>query len=129
MTPAESLQDLLLTRLAELGDAKGPMSAREAARRANGLVSYESMRHIGRGIHSGAITDRVAEGLSLALQVPLERVYRAAGTPMPGERWELPARASRLDPAERRLVEDVINGLLAARDKGIRIGEARNKGA
>lgn len=116
--PHETLQDLVLTRLRELGDKTGPMSSREAVRRADGLVSYETVRVIARGLHDGGVTDRVAEGLSRALQVPLARVYDAAGVPQPGDRWELPSRFSRLDAGQRRLVEEVATALLDAYDKG-----------
>lgn len=121
MSGRENLQDLVLSRLNELGDETGPMSAREATRRAEGLVSYETLRHIARGIHAGGITDRVAEGLSRALQVPLSRVYAASGVPEPGERWQWPAKFSRLDPAQRQLVENVAAALLDAREKGRRL--------
>lgn len=117
------LQHLVLTRLAELGDRTGPLSGREAARRSNGLVSHELIRTIARGQHSGRITDRVAEGLSLALQVPAARIYDAAGIDQPKGRWHWPDRFERLDLAERRLVEDVAAGLLEAREKGRRAAQ------
>lgn len=116
--PAETLQDLVLTRLAERGDGKTSMSAREAVRGAEDLVSYETIRIIARGLHNGGITDRVAEGLSRALQVPVARVYAAAGLPQPGDRWEFPPRFSRLDPGQRVLVESVAAALLDAFEKG-----------
>lgn len=119
--PLERLQELIVTRLRELGDSTGPMSAREAARRAEGLVSYETIRNLARGVrHTGRLTDRVAEGLSKALQVPVTKVYEAAGVPEPGDRWVWPERFSRLTPAQRALVEDVAAALLEAYDKGIR---------
>lgn len=129
--PVERLQDLILTRLAELGDEKGPMSAREAARRAEGLVSYESLRNLARGVrHTGRITDRVAEGLSRALQVPVSRVYAAAGIQQPGQRWRLPDRFDRLPIEQRRIVEDVASAILEAYEKGRRdvLEELRNSG-
>lgn len=119
--PVLALQDLILTRLRELGDASGPMTAREAARRADGLVSYETLRNLARGVrHTGRLTDRVAEGLSRALQVPVARVYAAAGIPAPGDKWEWPRRFERLDPAQRQLVEEVAAALLEAHEKGKR---------
>lgn len=119
--PVERLSDLILTRLAELGDETGPMSAREAARRAEGLVSVETMRNLARGVrHTGRITDRVAEGLARALQVPVSRVYAAAGIPQPGARWRLPDRLDRLPVEQRRLVEDVAAALLESYEKGRR---------
>lgn len=116
-----ALQDLILTRLQQLGDRHGPMSAREAARRADGLVSYETLRVLARnGKHTGRITDRTAEGLSRALQVPVEKVYEAAGVPAPSGRWEWPERFARLAPTQRSLVEDVAAALLEAYDRGRR---------
>lgn len=115
----EALQELVLTRLAELG-GDSPMPARQAVRGNEHLISYETMRVLARGRHSGGISDRVAEGLSRALQVPLERVYRAAGQPAPADRWELPTRLSRLNPAQRQLLEDIGAALLDAYDKGYR---------
>jgi hypothetical protein len=121
--PAERLQDLILSRLHELGDKTGPMSAREAARRADGLVSYETLRNLARGVrHRGGISDRVAEGLARALQVPTARVYEAAGVPSPGERWQWPRRFDRLNPSQRALVEDVAAAILEAEERGRRQG-------
>lgn len=119
--PVERLQDLILTRLQQLGDKDGPLSAREAARRAEGLVSYETLRNLARGVrHTGRITPRVAEGISRALQVPVERVYRAAGVPQPGEGWDWPERFNQLNRAQRQVVEDVASALLEAMEKGRR---------
>ena len=113
------LQDLVLTRMAALGGDE-PLSLRDVVRRSNGLVSIEPVRAIVRGTHSGRISDRTAQGLARALQVPLERIYDAAGLPSPGTRWEWPPRFDRLDAAERQLVEDVAAALLMAREKGRR---------
>lgn len=121
--PVDQLQQLILTRLRELGDASGPMSAREAARRADGLVSLETIRLLARGRgarHRGRISDRVAEGLALALQVPVARVYEAAGVPAPGRRWELPERFDRIPPAQRALLEELAAALLSSYDAGFR---------
>ena len=129
--PVERLSDLILVRLAELGDENGPMSAREAARRAEGLASVETIRNLARGVrHTGRITDRVAEGLARALQVPVSRVYAAAGIRPPGERWRLPERFDRLPVEQRRLVEDVASALLESYERGRRdvLDEIRDSG-
>lgn len=115
---AETLQDLVLRRLLELGNANGPMSAKAAADRSRGGVSYELLRLIARGKHGGGITDRVAEGISLALDVPVSVVYRAARKPRPDSRWEMPERFDRLSVAERRAVERVAGAILDAYDRG-----------
>lgn len=112
-----TLQDLVLRRLAELGDTETPLSVRQATERAQGLLSFESLRRIARGEHSGRISDRVAEGLSLALGVPAAEIYDAAGVQAPLSPWELPQTFDRLDREERALVEDVARGLLRARAK------------
>lgn len=114
------LQDLMLRRLAELGEPGSPMSLRQATERARGLVSYETLRQIARGEHSNRITDTAAHGIAAALDVPLQDVYNAARVPRPLTRWQWPARFDRLDPAERRIVEDVAAALLEAREKGLR---------
>lgn len=116
------LQDLMLRRLAELGTPGSPMSIRQATERARGLVSYEILRKITRGEHSGRITDSTAEGIARALDVPVQDVYNAARVPRPLTRWQWPAVFDRLDLEERRLVEDVARGLLNAREKGLRDG-------
>lgn len=115
-----ALQDLALRRLAELGDASGPLPARVAAERSRGRVSYETLRSIARGAHSGRLSDRVAEGLAMALDVPVQEVYDAARIPRPQSRWLWPERFDRLDAAQRRIVEDVAGGFLEAYEKGLR---------
>lgn len=115
-----ALQDLMLTRLAELGVPGAPMSIRQATERARGLVSYEILRKVARGEHSGRITDSTAEGIARALDVPIQTVYDAALVPRPLSRWQWPARFDRLDQAQRRIVEDVAAAMLEAYEKGLR---------
>ena len=114
------LQNLMLRRLAELGEPGSPMSVRAATERARGLASYETFRAIARGEHSNRISDSTAQGLATALDVPLQDIYNAANVPRPMSRWQWPARFDRLDPAERKVVEDVAAAILAAREKGLR---------
>lgn len=114
------LQLLVLRRLNELGDSTGPMAARAAADRSRGAVSYETLRRIGNGTHSGRISDRTAEGIALALDVPVAQVYAAAAIPRPQSRWLWPERFDRLDTAQRQLVEEVAGALLEAYEKGLR---------
>lgn len=116
----ESLQELALRRLQELGGISGPMSAHAAAQKAQGKVSYELLRRILRGLHGGGISDTVAEGLSLALQVPVSMVYRAAGQLTPGEPWPWPERFARLPPAKRKVVEDMVGAMLDMYEMGRR---------
>lgn len=111
----ETLQQLVVGRLTELN-----ISALQASKRAEGLCSYETLRAIARGEHKGRVYDRTAEGIARALQVPLDRVYKAAGIPTPGTAWDWPARFDRLNPQQRRLVEEVAAGLLEAYETGRR---------
>lgn len=112
-------------RLRELGTPEGPLSLRQAAERAKGLASYESLRMIGRGEHSGRISDRTAEALSLALEVSIGEIYAAANVQPPLSRWEMPPNLHRLDLEDRRLVEDMARGLLRAREKSQAATEQR----
>jgi hypothetical protein len=114
------LQELVLRRLAELGEPGAPMSVRAAAKRSRGLLNYEVLRVIARGEHSNRITDSTAEGIASALDVPLQDVYNAARVPRPTSRWNWPPRFDRLDAHERRVVEDVAAAILEAREKGFR---------
>jgi hypothetical protein len=113
--PVEQLSGLVVRRLIELD-----LSAREAASRSRGRVSYSTIRNIARGTHGGKITDTVAEGLAIALDVPLAAVYEAARVPQPLSRWEWPEKFDRLVPEERRLIEELAAALLRARGRGLR---------
>lgn len=114
------LQDLVLRRLAELGDPGQPLSLRRAAERSRGLVSYEILRQITRGEHSGNITDRTAEGIAQAIDVPARVVYAAARVARPVGRWQWPERFDRLTLPQRRIVEAVAAGFLEAYEQGLR---------
>lgn len=114
------LQELVARRLVELGLPDDPMSIRQAAKRSRGLLNYEVLRQISRGEHSNRITDRTAQGIATALDVPLQDVYNAAKMPRPQSRWLLPERFDRLDAAERSVVENVAAAILEAREKGLR---------
>ena len=116
--PVDHLQQLVLTRLAELGTPGKPLSAREAARRSDGAVSYDTLYTIANGKHSGRLTDPVAEGIAAALEVPVSRVYDAAGAPRPQGRWLLPERFDRVSPQRRQMIEDLISALLEADAEG-----------
>lgn len=115
-----TLQDLVLRRLQQLGDNTGPMSARAAAARSRGLLSYETLRLMARGDHSGRIEDKTAQGLAFALDLPLSEIYAAVETPQPTTRWEMPARFDRLTLAQRKIVESVAAAMLDAYERGQR---------
>lgn len=114
----ETLQELALRRLQELGGATGPLSAYQASQPAAGYISYELLRRILRGQHGGGISDRVAEGLSIALQVPISKVYEAAGQLTPGEPWPWPERFARLPGPQRKIIEDLVGAMLEMYDQG-----------
>lgn len=116
----DSLAELVTSRMYKLGDESGPLSLRAAVERSRGRLSVENLRRIARGEHQGNIGDRVAEGLSMALEIPLPEVYRVAGLPQPGRRWEWDPKYDRLNQRERAIVEDVASGLLSAYDRGRR---------
>jgi hypothetical protein len=117
---SNGLQDLVLTRLRELGTEGEPMSALQAVAAADGLVSYESLRSIARGLHGGRLGARTAEGLAKALRVPIERVYAAAGVPAPSGPWDWPRKFERLSPRQRELVEQIAAALLESYEQGRR---------
>lgn len=106
--------------MASLGGADGPLSLRNVVMRSGERLSVETLRRIVRGEHQGNIGDRVAEGLAIALEVPIKRIYEAAGLPQPARRWEWNPRFDRLSMAERQIVEDVARGFLHAYERGRR---------
>jgi len=117
MGDVSDLQQLVESRLREMGDHRGPLSTRQAAARAGGKVSYETLRLIRTGRHSGSISQDVAEGLALALDVPLTRVLAVAGRRIPQGPFVLPKRAEALTKSERNVVLSVVDAILDAADQ------------
>jgi hypothetical protein len=111
------LQQLVDRRLRELGDHRGPMPTRRAAARSGGKVSYETLRLLKLGQHSGSISAEVAEGLALALDVPLSTVLQVAGQRIPLGPFLLPKRAETLTKSERAVVLSVVDAILSAADQ------------
>lgn len=116
------LQQLVLRRLADLGEPGRPISIRAAAERARGLTSHHTLTAIAKGEHSGRISDRTAEGIAAALDVPVARVYDAAGVPRPFGRWQWPEKFDRVRPEDRLVVEDLAAALLRAEERGYERG-------
>jgi hypothetical protein len=114
---ARHLQQLVDRRLKELGDHRGPMPTRRAAARSEGKISYETLRLLKLGRHSGSITLETAEGLSLALDLPLEAILEVAGQRIPQGPFELPRRADTLTKSERAVVLSVIDAILDAAEQ------------
>lgn len=127
---AQGLAELIAGRMYELGDKDGPLSLRNVVARAGDRLSVETLRRIVRGEHGGNLSDKVAEGLSIALEIPIGKLYAVAGLPQPSRRWEWPAKFDRLTMAERQVVEDVARGYLHAYERGRRDGgeQARRGG-
>lgn len=114
----DQLQHLVLTRLAELGTHGRPMSARQAAERSRGTVSYNTLYKLARGEHSGRLEDSTIEGIAMALDVPAVRVYEAAQAPRPEGRWQLPAKYDRIPNEHRRVFQELMAAYLAAYERG-----------
>ena len=114
-----TLDALVRQRLAELD-----RSSRSAAAASRGLVSHETVNSIANGKHSGRISDRTAQGLAYALDLPLGRIYDAASVPRPESRWTWPERFDRLPLPHRAIVEDLASALLDAYERGVRDGRA-----
>lgn len=113
VTTDATLRELVSVKRAELG-----LSYRKAAEKSQGMVSSSHIGYIERGIPLD-VSDRILAGLSLALDIPLPQLRRAAGlTPRVPEPFVLPERASRLTSRERRLVMEVVDTLLAAHSEG-----------
>lgn len=116
----QGLAELIGNRMYTLGGDHGPLSLRNVVQRSGDRLSPETLRRIVRGEHQGNISDRVAEGLAVALEVPITRIYEAAGLPQPSRRWDWPAKFDRLSIGERAIVEDVARGFLQAYERGRR---------
>jgi transcriptional regulator with XRE-family HTH domain len=108
----ETLADLVARRRAELG-----MSTRAVERASGGLVRHSSVGEIERGMRSRP-GERTLQGLARALRLPerqLREAARLGGGPV-GRPFVLPDRADRLTARERRLVLELVEVLLAARE-------------
>ncbi len=116
MAGVRDLQHLVLDRLATLD-----ISQREAARRSNGMITYTTIGMIASGRHSGHISERTAQGLALALDIPESKVRDAAHMTRrtPQTEFRLPRKANRLSPRSRRAVLSMIDALLAEQESAV----------
>lgn len=106
MTP---LQKLVIERLELLG-----LSTRGAAARANGLLSHTTINRIANGESAGPWSQKTLRGLSLALDLPLSEIEKAADVPVGGTRFKVPSEWDRLTGPERAAVTAMVNALLKA---------------
>jgi transcriptional regulator with XRE-family HTH domain len=107
-----TLAELLANRREQLG-----MSTRDVADSSAGLVSKTTVAAIESGTMR-VVSDRVLDGLAIALDLTPSRVYSAAHRrqqQLPP--FTVPDRADRLNARERKLVLSLIDTLLAARDQ------------
>ncbi|MGR6967634.1 hypothetical protein ACU610_24560 [Geodermatophilus sp. URMC 61] len=73
---ADDLQGLVRRRLLELGG-----DVEEASRRSSWAVAPQTIERIAEGRHRRPVSERLAEALARALDVPENRVRRVAGLP------------------------------------------------
>lgn len=106
-TVSTSLQRLVADRLAELD-----RSYREAARQSGGLVSHGTLQKIATGQHSGRIEESTLRGIALAVDVPISVAREAAGTRDDFGDFQLPERASKLRPKQRKALLALMDALL-----------------
>lgn len=110
----ESLPALIRRRQGELR-ATGLMDLYRRLPAGDDRITYETFRLLANGRQRNIRGDRVFRDLALILAVDENTVRASIGAePMYGP-WELPDRAVRLDPDERNLVVNVIDGLLRAK--------------
>ena len=103
------MQKLVNERLQALG-----LSYRAAAARANGLLSHTTIQRIANGDSAGSWSTKTLRGLSLALDVPLSEVEKAAQVPAQGTKFRVPPEWDRLTQPERAAVQAMVNALLKA---------------
>lgn len=109
------LPELLQQAAANLGRGDRPLSIQQAAKRANGLTNYETIRQTINGEHSGLYDDKTLDGIAKAYSLDVTEVRRAAFL-YSGRRlgpFELPDRAHRLTRRQRQAVLGVVDAMLA----------------
>lgn len=109
LTAMTQMQKLVSERLAHLG-----LSYRAAAQRANGLLSHTTIQRIANGESAGPWSVKTLRGLSLALDLPLSEIEKAAQVPSAGTKFRVPAEWDRLTASERAAVTSMVNALLRA---------------
>lgn len=108
---------MTLAELVAAERARQSLSLRMVAERSGGLVAHTTVHDVETG-RRAEVGDDVIDGLAKALDLPVERVQRAAGIPVsdvPGEPFVLPRRANRLTRKERDHVLELVDLLLERR--------------
>lgn len=120
MADVTDLRQLVLRRLAELGERGRPLSQRDAADRSGGRISHATIGNITSGRHGGKLDDRTVEGLALALDVPRSEILRALHRTSQSvlRPFEAPERWQRLTHTQRKVVISVGNALLDSYEQG-----------
>jgi hypothetical protein len=118
VAPVKRLPELIKDRLAELGEHGQPLSIRAAARASKGKVSHGQLASIVNGDY-GRISDRVIEGIAIAIDVPKSVVEQSYGIRRPHGPFVLPPEADRLTRRQRDAVLSVVRAMLdpAAEDE------------
>ena len=106
-----TLQELVVERLRVLGGPTGPLSFRAAADRGKGQVSYETLRRIARGTYHGQITAGTVQGISTALQVPADQVWRTIGVETYTGPRQLPPEAELLTDGQWETMQQLMREL------------------
>lgn len=120
MSDVAPLTELITQARQRWGSDGRPLSWSRLAERAGTgedgqeLISDETLRRLGNGLHRGEVTDRIVLGLSLALDRSRGEILsslhgRQVAPPQP---WRLPDRAHRLTTRQRKAVEAVIDAML-----------------
>lgn len=111
------LQQLFRQRLREMGDKRGrdePLTLAEAYRAVkNPEVTYEVLRRVETDGHTN-IGDKAVRTIATMLGVDENEVRRRAGQRPRLGRFELPARADRLQQPERAAVVAIVDAILDA---------------
>lgn len=126
MAEVPSLTALYNAKLRELGERGVPLSHRAAARRVGDEQKYETFRLIGKGEHSGRITEEIVAAL-VRLGLDERAVRRAAGHQIERSRGPLVLgpETAKLTDKQREAVLSVVRAMLdpgqeVSRDRGLR---------
>lgn len=111
----ETLSELIERRLRELAPrGQAPLTARDLWRRGGGLTgqwSHQTVNDLVAGKPKW-LRDKTVERLALALEVSENQVRAAVGERRRNRPFQLPPRAAALSESERRIMLEVLDGIL-----------------